>query len=154
MGSGGISEDVGEALRDVYAILTAASTLGYASSSNSPLISTGIPCGSSAMPTAVRATGVLAGLRPKQLVEKIRRSVDHLGHPVETGFDIAHAEQTHDAFDAVEIAKLPLEARQHGKRCRSRRRITFLHADVAPKLALGLDARADEISSVTGDKHD
>src|SRR5271166_5869810 len=63
-----------------------------------------------------RRARVLAVLRTEQLVEEVRCPVDHLRHPIKPGRCIDHAEQSHDAFDPIEITELRLEARQHGQR--------------------------------------
>ena len=59
---------------------------------------------------------VLAVLRTQQLVEEIRRAVDHLRHPVESRCHIDHSHEPHDTLDAFEFAQLLFEAGQDRQR--------------------------------------
>src|SRR5215831_12241614 len=86
-----------------------------------------------------RGTGMFPVLRPEQLVEEIRRAVDHLRHAVEAGGRVDHSKQSHHPLHAVEVAELLLEAREHGEGNRARGGISLLDAQVAPNLAGVLD---------------
>ena len=112
-------------------------------------ISTAMPNGSSARPTAER--GVAAGVA-EHLHEQVGAAVDHGGGLVETGRDVDHAEHLDDALDAVEVAELGVERREDRERGHPRRPAAVVEREVATDLAAHDVGAVDR--TVPADVHD